>query len=218
MGAAREHGLIDRLNTARGLHVIADTPTRVAGPRPRFRSAHTQRYRRLSRAQKQVNAAHTRLRGPGERAGLQLKSWHILRKIRSCPSQSTNLIKAVTVLIQTNRNQVGKSSLPGYVGAVRSDWWRGGCRCGVPTVGVAAAAYRQDHIVSSAVTLTCVAVTMSLDLSRYSAPGTRITGSATIRDHRVSCSSVSNGEIRLSPKELHVLRRHLFSLPRIGQL
>jgi Transposase, Mutator family len=58
--------------------------------------------RRLSRAQKQVTAAHARQRGPGERANAQLKSWTILRKIRSCPGRATALVKAVTVLIQTD--------------------------------------------------------------------------------------------------------------------
>jgi hypothetical protein len=40
---------------------------------------------RRQRARKQVNTAHARQRGPGERANAQLKSWQILRKIRSCP-------------------------------------------------------------------------------------------------------------------------------------
>lgn len=105
MGAAREHGLIDRLNTI-GVRVIADTAYQGGGPtirvpqRRRRLDPDTGRYRRLSRAQKQVNAAHARLRGPGERANAQLKSWHILRKIRSCPSRATDLVKAVTALIQ----------------------------------------------------------------------------------------------------------------------
>jgi hypothetical protein len=37
----------------------------------------------------------------GKRANAQLKSWSILRKIRSCPTRATALVKAVTVLIQT---------------------------------------------------------------------------------------------------------------------
>jgi hypothetical protein len=61
----------------------------------------TGRFRRLSRVQKEVNAAHARQRGPGERANAPLKSWRVLRQIRSCPSRATSLIKAVTVLIQT---------------------------------------------------------------------------------------------------------------------
>ena len=43
--------------------------------------------------------AHARQRGPGERANAQLKSWRILRKIRSCPHRATSLVKAVLVLI-----------------------------------------------------------------------------------------------------------------------
>jgi hypothetical protein len=50
-------------------------------------------------AQKEVNSAHARMRGPGERVNAQLKSWKILRKIRSSPSQATTLVKAVQTLI-----------------------------------------------------------------------------------------------------------------------
>lgn len=32
-----------------------------------------------------ANRAHARLRGPGERANAQLKSWRILRKLRCRP-------------------------------------------------------------------------------------------------------------------------------------
>src|SRR4029453_14870624 len=72
MGAAREHGIIDALNTA-GISPIADTPYQGGArsgrvPRRRRRLApETGRYRRLSRSQKQVNTAHARQRGPGER-------------------------------------------------------------------------------------------------------------------------------------------------------
>jgi hypothetical protein len=106
MGAAREHGLIDGLNAA-GVRVVADTAYQGGGPaiavpqRRRRLDSDTGRYRRLSRNQKQVNAAHARQRGPGERANAQLKSWIILRKIRSCPSRATELVKAVQMLILT---------------------------------------------------------------------------------------------------------------------
>jgi DDE superfamily endonuclease/Helix-turn-helix of DDE superfamily endonuclease len=106
MGAAREHGIIDALNTA-GVQAVADTAYQGGGPairvpqRRRRLDPDTGRYRRLSRAQKQVNAAHARQRGPGERANAQIKSWQVLRKIRRCPRQATDLVKAVTVLIQT---------------------------------------------------------------------------------------------------------------------
>ena len=36
-------------------------------------------------SQKDANRAHAKLRGPGERANAQLKSWRILRKLRCCP-------------------------------------------------------------------------------------------------------------------------------------
>ena len=101
MGAAREHGLIDALR-ATGITVIADNGYRGAGfevpQRRRPRDPETGR-RRLSRNQRDVNAAHARQRGPGERANAQLKSWKILRKIRCCPHRATDLVKAVLVLI-----------------------------------------------------------------------------------------------------------------------
>jgi hypothetical protein len=106
LGAAREHGLIDGLNDA-AVRVVADTAYQGAGPavrvpqRRRRLDPDTGRYRRLSQNQKEVNAAHARQRGPGERANAQLKSWKILRRIRCCPDRATSLVKAVTVLIRT---------------------------------------------------------------------------------------------------------------------
>jgi hypothetical protein len=104
MGAAREHGILDALNAA-GLRVVADNGYQGAGPtvqipqRQRRLDPDTGRYRRLSRNQKDVNTAHARQRGPGERANAQLKSWKILRKIRSCPRRATDLVNAVQILI-----------------------------------------------------------------------------------------------------------------------
>jgi hypothetical protein len=86
--------------------MVADTAYQGVGPairlpqRRRRLDPDTGRYRRLSRAQQEVNTAHARQRGPGERANAQLKSWQVLRKIRSCPRRATGLVKAVTVLIQ----------------------------------------------------------------------------------------------------------------------
>jgi hypothetical protein len=101
MGAARGHGLIDALHAA-GVRVVADNGYRGSGfavpQRRRPRDPQTGR-RRLSRNQREVNAAHARQRGPGERANAQLKSWRILRKIRCCPHRATSLVKAVLVLI-----------------------------------------------------------------------------------------------------------------------
>jgi hypothetical protein len=49
-------------------------------------------------SQKDANRAHARLRGPGERANAQLKTWRILRKLRSCPRRTGQLAKAIHVL------------------------------------------------------------------------------------------------------------------------
>ena len=49
-------------------------------------------------SQKEANRAHARLRAPGERANAQLKTWHILRKLRCCPWRAGQLAKAIHVL------------------------------------------------------------------------------------------------------------------------
>ena len=107
MGAAREHGIIDALNTA-GISTIADTAYQGGGPavrvpqRRRRLDPDTGRYRRLSNSQKQVNTAHARQRGPGERANAELKNWKVLRKIRSSPSRASELVAAVQTLMIAN--------------------------------------------------------------------------------------------------------------------
>jgi DDE superfamily endonuclease len=83
-----------------GVHTVADSGYRWSA----FRSGAggaiaTPASRRLSRARKQVNTAHARIRGPGERGNAQLKSWRILRRIRCCPTRATILVNAVQVLI-----------------------------------------------------------------------------------------------------------------------
>ncbi|MCE0765951.1 transposase family protein [Pseudonocardia kujensis] len=102
MGAARDHGIIDALCDAQ-VKVIADNGYHGSGfevpQRRRPKDPATGRRRRLSENQKDVNSAHARQRGPGERANAQLKTWRILRKIRCCPRRVTDLVKAVLVLI-----------------------------------------------------------------------------------------------------------------------
>ncbi|TDC71688.1 IS5/IS1182 family transposase [Actinomadura sp. GC306] len=49
-------------------------------------------------SQKQANRAHAKLRGPGERANAQLKSWRLLRKLRCSPGKAGHLVKAIAVL------------------------------------------------------------------------------------------------------------------------
>lgn len=106
MGAARDHGLIDALDIA-GIRVVGDSAYRGAGANvelpQRRRPRETSDDRpRLSVNQKAVNVAHARLRGPGERANAQLKSWKILRRIRGCPHHATLLVNAVQTLIHAD--------------------------------------------------------------------------------------------------------------------
>ena len=89
--------------------MIADSAYRGAGAkvevphrRPPRDPDTGERYRRLSANEKTVNSAHARLRGPGERANAQLKSWKILRKIRSSPRLASRLVDAVRSLIHTS--------------------------------------------------------------------------------------------------------------------
>lgn len=104
MGAAREHGIIDELIAAK-VQVVADNGYHGAGPgfdlphKRRRRDPDTGHRRRLSRSQREVNAAHAAQRGPGERANAVFKSWKIFRKIRCCPHRTTALVNAVQVLI-----------------------------------------------------------------------------------------------------------------------
>ena len=88
---------------AADVRVIADNGYRGSGfavpQRRRPRDLDTSQRRRLSRHQREVNAAHARQCGPGERANVQSKSWKILRRIRCCPHRATTLVKAVLVLI-----------------------------------------------------------------------------------------------------------------------
>lgn len=56
------------------------------------------RGRNKPESQKQANRSHAKLRGPGERANAQLKSWKLLRKLRCSPSKAGHLVKAIAVL------------------------------------------------------------------------------------------------------------------------
>ncbi|GIH46129.1 hypothetical protein Mro03_13080 [Microbispora rosea subsp. rosea] len=76
---------------------------------PRGRGHHpVKRHRhqpRLSRGQKDVNRAHARIRGVGERAVSTLKMWKVLVKLRYCPRRATAIVQAILVLpaIEANR-------------------------------------------------------------------------------------------------------------------
>jgi hypothetical protein len=59
-------------------------------------------------SQKQANRSHAKLRGPGERANAQLKSWRILRKLRCSPSKAGHLVKAIAVLQNHRTTQTAR--------------------------------------------------------------------------------------------------------------
>ena len=96
IAAAREHGIIVALPPRRSM-CWPTGATKAPGrhspvpQRPRRKDPDTGKYRPLSHVQKDVNTAHARLRGPGERANAQLKTWKILRKIRTTPAGATIL-------------------------------------------------------------------------------------------------------------------------------
>lgn len=108
MGAAREHGLPTAFEAA-GVRVITDSAYRGAGAnvevpqrRPPRDLETGERHRRLSSNEKAVNSAHVRLRGPGERVNAQLKSWKVLRTVRSSPRRTTRLVDAVRSIIHAD--------------------------------------------------------------------------------------------------------------------
>ncbi|MBF6303117.1 transposase family protein [Nocardia amamiensis] len=49
-------------------------------------------------SQKNANRAHAQLRGRGERAFAQLKTWKILRRLRCCPFKTGRIVKTIHVL------------------------------------------------------------------------------------------------------------------------
>jgi hypothetical protein len=91
--AARIWGIVAALADA-GLLVLADKGYIGAGRH----IATPYKGRNKPVSQKTANRSHARLRGPGERANAQLKSWKILTKLRCCPHRAGHLAKAVHVL------------------------------------------------------------------------------------------------------------------------
>jgi hypothetical protein len=91
--AARIWGIVRALADA-GLLVLADKGYIGAGQHV------TTPYKGRDKpaSQKAANRSHARLRGPGERANAQLKSWKILTKLRCCPHRAGHLAKAIHVL------------------------------------------------------------------------------------------------------------------------
>jgi len=91
--AARIWGIIRELAAA-GLITLADKAYIGAGEHVLT----PYRGRGKPESQKAANRAHARLRAPGERANAQLKTWHILRKLRCCPWKAGQIAKAIHVL------------------------------------------------------------------------------------------------------------------------
>ena len=91
--APRIWGMVAELAAA-GLIVLADKGYHGAGDH--IRTPYKGRNKPAS--QKAANRAHATLRGPGERANAQLKTWRILRKLRCCLWKAGQLAKAIHVL------------------------------------------------------------------------------------------------------------------------
>lgn len=90
--AARIWGILRRLKAAD--ITLADKGYVGAGEHVRV----PYKGRKKPASQKAANAAHAKLRGPGERANAQLKTWRILRKLRCWPLLAGQLVKAILVL------------------------------------------------------------------------------------------------------------------------
>jgi len=91
--AGPDGGIVGEL-AATGMIVLADKAYQGAGEH----ITTPYRGRNKAESQKQANRSHARLRGPGERANAQVKTWKILRKLRCCPHRAGHLAKAIHVL------------------------------------------------------------------------------------------------------------------------
>ncbi len=91
--AARLWGILRALAKA-GLIVLADKGYQGAGEH----ILTPYKGKGKPESQKIANRSHAKLRGPGERANAQLKTWRILRKLRCSPNRAGHLAKAIHVL------------------------------------------------------------------------------------------------------------------------
>jgi hypothetical protein len=106
--AARIWGIVGELAAA-GPVVLADKGFHGTGDPIRTPC----KGRKKPESQKAANRAHAKLRGPGERANAVLKSWRILRKLRSCPRPAGQLAKAIHVL-QAHESEGEKRLMDAY--------------------------------------------------------------------------------------------------------
>jgi hypothetical protein len=95
--AARDHGLIDALASA-SVMTFADKACQGAGGTVRTPFKRHHHRPPLSRNQKEVNRAHARIRGIGERAIATLKTWKLLARLHCCPQRATALLAAILAL------------------------------------------------------------------------------------------------------------------------
>lgn len=97
--AARRHGLIHAL-TGYDIPTLADRGYQGAANTIRvpFRGRH------LPTGPAAVNAAHARLRAPGERGPPTLKTWRLLHRLRCCPQRGTAVVAAVLALETATRS------------------------------------------------------------------------------------------------------------------
>ena len=103
--AARIWGILQEL-AASGLIVLADKGYAGAGDHVLI----PYKGKNKPPSQKAANRAHAKLRGPGERANAQLKTWRILRKLRCCPWRAGKLAKAIHVLCVPRISSVAVTS------------------------------------------------------------------------------------------------------------
>ncbi|WP_327286782.1 IS5 family transposase [Streptomyces sp. NBC_01198] len=99
--AAREHGILDALTSAK-IHCWADKGYQGAGPAVRV--PYRGRWETLSEGQQAVNRSQAKIRALVEPAIATLKTWRLLRKLRCSTTRITSLVQAVLTLHLTCSN------------------------------------------------------------------------------------------------------------------
>lgn len=92
--AARTASLIEAL-TRVGVKTFTDKGYQGAGGTIRTPFKRHRHRPWLSRAQRDANRSHARIRAIGERAVAALKSWKVLAKLRCCPHRATAFVQAI---------------------------------------------------------------------------------------------------------------------------
>jgi hypothetical protein len=92
---------------AAGFEVSTTTAWRYVGETVDLLTARVPKLRKAVR--EEANRAHAKLRGPGERANAQLKTWKILSKLRCCPGAPGNSPTPSTYCSSARHNQDEKA-------------------------------------------------------------------------------------------------------------